>query len=101
MSKFGFRELAGSMTNHPADASRHAALLRAFRLSGSPDYLELRDYILAGRLSWLDWLTVTQRKWQIKVSRRPGRCRCLISSGGSRLDPEKWQTREKYVRGTL
>jgi hypothetical protein len=51
-------------------------------------YKEVAQLALDARRASLTWLTVTQRKWQTKVSRRPQR--------GNHHD--SWSIREKYVR---
>lgn len=80
------RALVGSATKSPIDANRHALLLRAFK--GHSEYNAIRSAIMAGRAAWLDWLTVTQRKWQAQT-RRPSRAR----------HHDSIRIREKYVRG--
>lgn len=78
-------QIVGSTTNRLPDRMRHAAILRAFH--SQPEYTEIRDAILAGRSSWLNWLTMTQRKWQTHT-RRPARAR----------HHDSVSIREKYVR---
>ena len=77
--------IVGSGTKALCDARRHAILLRAFR--GQPEYDALRAEILARRERWLEWQTVTQRKWQTQT-RRPARAKHHDSVA----------IREKYVR---
>jgi hypothetical protein len=78
---------AGShCTTHSRDRAMQAILIRGC----SP---EDRDYvrraILEARAANRTWVTVTQRKWQASVSRRPARGR----------HHDSWAIREGYVRG--
>lgn len=80
------RRLAdSSRTRHPEDLTRQVIVLRAF--SGY-DRVQARRMILDARAAWLDWLTLRQREWQTRVSRRPQRNR----------HADSWPTRERYVR---
>ena len=49
-----------------------AIVLRAY--AGTPEYSEVLQLIADKQLSWLDWLTTTQRRWQ-RQTRRPSRAR--------------------------
>ena len=69
-----------SLTRSPVDRARAAIAIRAY-----PDALPM---VLAKRADWLVWLTLAQRDWQTKVSRRPSKAKHHDSIA----------IREKYVR---
>lgn len=57
-------------TGHVRDGAAQAVIVRG---AGSDREWIVRR-IVANRLAWLDWQTVTQRRWQ-RETRRPGRAR--------------------------
>lgn len=73
-------------TRYPRDLATQALLIRSARS------LEERAYIIAAvlesRASWLRWLTLGQRDWQAKATRRPSRAR----------HHDSLAIRESYVR---
>jgi hypothetical protein len=74
------------VTGNPVDRYMVGMLLREARRVGCLG--EVRATLLAMRAEWRRRLTLTQRDWQTKVSRRPAR--------GTHHD--SWSIREKYVR---
>lgn len=82
------QELAFSKcTTHYRDRKYQAMMLRSAKTP--QDYLLIMRIIIEARARHLAWVTVTQRKWQSKVSRRPQRTR----------HHDSWAIREQYVRG--
>lgn len=73
-------------TANVKDRKSTALALRMARTEGVYD--DVLSIALRKRADWLEWLTVTQRKWQSAVSRRPQR--------GEHHD--SWDIREYYVR---
>lgn len=73
----------------PVSAKRVAIALRAAKQDGVATYQYVLACALERRRERLEYDTVTQRKWQTKVSRRPQR--------GNHHD--SWAIREKYVTG--
>ena len=72
----------------PWRTDRHGTAL-ALRLARQTDcYDEVLEAILTARKEWRTHVTLTQRKWQTNVSRRPQR--------GNHHD--SWTIRERYVR---
>ena len=65
---------------------RQVVVLRAARTP--EERAEITGMLLYKRAQYQQWVTVTQRKWQSKVSRRPQR--------GNHHD--SYQIRERYVR---
>lgn len=79
-----FRRLLDSQTHNVVDQYRSLFALKA----ANPDELpEVKRMILDRRAAWLNWLTVTQRKWQSKT-RNPNKANHHDSIAA----------REKYVR---
>lgn len=73
----------------PASAARTALTLRLAKSMGDETYAEVIGMALARRRDRLTYDTVTQRRWQTRVSRRPQR--------GNHHD--SWSIRERYVTG--
>lgn len=73
---------AQSSTRHPRDLATQALLIR-----GARDRSHAVAAVLAARRSWVEWLTRSQRRWQMET-RRPSRARHHDSIG----------IRETYVR---
>ncbi len=72
--------LGYSLTWSPIDRSKIVVILRA--------HPEAMPMVLEKRRLWKQWVTVTQRDWQTKVSRRPSKAR----------HHDSIELREKYVR---
>lgn len=68
-----------SLTRAPVDNAKAVLLLQL-----DP---ELLPFVLERRARWLEWLTLTQRKWQ-RETRRPARAR----------HHDSIEIRERYVR---
>ena len=79
------RSIAGS-TNHIGDKHKCLAALAYARSRGIDRQVAL-GIVLDKRYQWLNWLTKTQRQWQIKT-RNPNKARHIDSI----------ELREKYVR---
>ena len=99
-------ELMLGGTNMLVDNKRNVLLLRS---SSNGERAEVMRMILAKRRSWLNYLTVTQRRWQ--DNRRtvtPRSCAIRKAQWGNRHDDatilraeqESVTTRERYVRCT-
>jgi hypothetical protein len=73
-------------TNVPVDRARTSIALSWAREHGLLDVA--RHMAMAKRAEHLRWITVTQRRWQASVSRRPARGR----------HHDSWSIRERYVR---
>ncbi len=73
--------LGHSLTWSPIDRSKIVVILRAY-----PDAITM---VLEKRRLWKEWVTVTQREWQTKVSRRPSKA----------AHHDSIEIRERYVRG--
>ena len=73
-------------TGNPVDLAMTGMTLRWAKAHGC--YEEAVQYALDRRARRRRWLTLTQRDWQSKVSRRPAR-------GGHH---DSWEIRERYVR---
>lgn len=81
------RELAmRCRTTAYRDRVQQAILLRSAR--NPYEKARIRRMILDARASWMEYLTIQQRKWQASVSRRPKRGR----------NHDSWATRESYVQ---
>lgn len=78
----------GSTSSH-VDRARASIGLAWAREHGLLDVA--RRMLLAKRAEHLRWLTLTQRKWQTNVSRRPSRGR----------HHDSWSIRERYVRCSI
>lgn len=75
-------------TSSPIALKSTALALRIARQYGPEVEARVLAAILHARREWLKWKTLTQRKWQTNVSRRPQR--------GNHHD--SWEIRERYVR---
>lgn len=75
-------------TGSPVDRKSTAYALRLARAEGPDVYADILAHAIAQRAEWRTWLTLSQRKWQTNVSRRPQR--------GNHHD--SWTIRERYVR---
>lgn len=75
--------------DNPVSAKQTAIALRAARAEGMETYMLALGYALERRRARLTYETLSQRKWQTKVSRRPQR--------GNHHD--SWSFRELYVAG--
>jgi len=84
--EFIFTQFFTGGTSTAIDNRRNVLALRAARAIGRE--AEVRTIILARRRQHLVWLTLVQRDWQTKVSRRPQRGR----------HHDSWGIREKCVR---
>lgn len=76
------RSLAVGNKICPADTESNKMF--SLILRGMP---EIRDEVKAYRLEWLNYLTITQRQWQMKT-RRPSRAK----------NHDSISIREKYIR---
>lgn len=74
-------------TNNPVDVKLVAWALRLARAEGC--YEEALAEVVARRIEWRTWLTLTQRRWQ-RETRRPSKARHHDSIA----------IRERYVRCT-
>lgn len=72
-------------TNNPASLKSTAYALRLAKQEGCYD--EILAHAKSVRHAWLIWLTLTQRSWMTKVSRRPDRG----------VHHDSWAIREKYT----
>lgn len=72
-------------TNNPRDLATQVILIRAARNERERNFTI--QVILRNRAEWLEWLTLTQRNWQAKYSRRR-----------NKTPLDTWITREQYVR---
>lgn len=79
-------DLVLGSTNSPVDRVRTSIGLSWARQHGVLD--DVRRQVMAKRAEHRRWLTVTQRRWQANVSRRPARGR----------HHDSWSIRERYVR---
>ena len=70
----------------PIGRQKIAMALRLAKIDGC--YPEVARFALDARRAWLEWLTVTQRRWQQKT-RRPSRAR----------HHDSLAIRERYIRG--
>lgn len=84
--EFIFAQFFTGGTSTGIDNRRNILALRAARTIDRE--AEVRAIILARRREHLVWLTLVQRDWQTKVSRRPQRGR----------HHDSWTIRERYVR---
>lgn len=77
---------SGSLTSGIVDRERATIVIRS--ATSPEERSEIIQIVLAFRARWRTWLTLTQREWQAKESRRPQRGR----------HHDSWSIREKYVR---
>lgn len=87
IKKHAYLNMIGK-TSGWVDNARNVVILRGARATSEDEYLMVLRMILDGRAEHRRWLTLVQRDWQTKVSRRPQR--------GNHHD--SWSIREKYVR---
>lgn len=93
-----FDAMLRSATKSQLDQKVFCLTLRAAKACGL--YGEVSKLAMAKRADWLTWLTLQQRHWQQRLSKRPNRCLCRYFDGNKlkkRIDLEAWKTREKYV----
>lgn len=91
--KVALELILSSATNHPVDRER---VLIAFQAARTPAECEfVRSLYLRNRMAWLDWQSVTQRRWQSRVPRR----RVKAQYCDMKHADEARKTREEYVRG--
>lgn len=81
-------ELAQSKcTSHYRDRKYQAMMLRSAKTP--QDYDIIMRIIMDARLMWKAYVSIQQRRWQSRTSRRPQRTR----------HHDSWAVREQYVRG--
>jgi Zn ribbon nucleic-acid-binding protein len=85
---FAIEQFFVGRTNGLTDNKRNVLVMRMAKDMNPDTYGEVMKVVLAARREWLTWLTVKQREWQTKTSRRPARGR----------HHDSWSIREKYVR---
>ena len=85
IERYTINSITGS-TRHISDKHRCLAAL-AYAEKRGVDRAEAMQIVLDKRYAWLNWLSMTQRRWQCKT-RRPSKARFTDSI----------QLREGYVR---
>jgi hypothetical protein len=82
------KELASDKcTTHYRDRKYQAMMLRSAKTPQDRDIIMC--IIMDARERYRNWVTVVQREWQSKISRRPQRTK----------HHDSWALRESYVRG--
>ena len=91
-------------TPRRSDREQVAVILKGAKAAG--DYEKALKIAMNCRAGWLTWLTLRQREWQTKLSKRPNRNYKLVSY----TDKEKFvkeidlscaKTRQQYVECRL
>lgn len=78
---------------YPIDRARFSLALRAARSQKAKDYV--RGHIRAGMRATLNEMTVSQRRWQTSISKRPNKAKKRPL--GQKDDLSRIKTREHYV----